>query len=256
MKPPFAELNPDIGYRVDPPAEGPSAQTALQLMQAIYRDPAQPQHTRIKCAAVAIAYESAKLSVSMAVNHRGMGDMIDRAHAKHLEARRLEPESPVASAPTAPAAPTFRRLVPAMSGDEAQIGAPLRPKRSSPWGLSPLALGLMPAGGAWGGFNPFPGPGLRQCWRHLDFVTNGVCTNVPSTIRPCHHCEGIRIQSHRRHPLANALRQTTRGYPSQRSPSATATAAETWGVATAAARPHCPCRQGSNDETLTGSVCS
>jgi hypothetical protein len=123
MKPPFAELT-EATSSAEGPLEGPRAGSALELMQAIYRDPAQPQHTRIKCAAVAIAYESAKLSVSMAVNHRGMGDMIDAAHRKHLEARREEAEPAVASAP---AAPSFRRIVPE-AGREAEITPPLMPK--------------------------------------------------------------------------------------------------------------------------------
>jgi hypothetical protein len=126
MKPPFAELNLDSAVPFDPPPEGPEAETSLALLQAVYRDRSMPLPTRMRAATVAIAYEHPKLSVSMAVNHRGMGDRIDQARAKHLEAQRLaEPEGAVQSAEDAP---SFRRIVPAMGGDEARITLPMSPK--------------------------------------------------------------------------------------------------------------------------------
>jgi hypothetical protein len=124
MKPPFAELNLDSALRFDPPPEGPPAETSLALLQAVYRDPAMPLQTRMRAATVAIAYEHPKLSVAVTTNHHGMGKAIDHARAK-LEAKRLPPAVDPAPVQSAQGGASFRRIVPAMSGDEATRPRPL-----------------------------------------------------------------------------------------------------------------------------------
>jgi len=127
MKPPFAELNLDSALRFDPPPEGPPAEDSLTLLQAVYRDQSMPLQTRMRAAALAIAYERPKLSVAVTTNHRGMGSAIDNARAK-IEAKRLPPADAGASV-VSPAEPSFRRIVErVMSGDEASTGAQLRRK--------------------------------------------------------------------------------------------------------------------------------
>jgi hypothetical protein len=115
----------------------PEDENSLGLLQSVYRDPELPLTVRMRAATVAIAYEVPKLSVSMAVNHKGMGDAIDAARAK-LDAKRLEATSPQAAAVAAREhtaargeAPvvteaTFRRIVErvaaAEAGNEATVG--------------------------------------------------------------------------------------------------------------------------------------
>jgi hypothetical protein len=120
MKPPFAELNLDSAVGFDPPEEGPPAEDSLTLLQAVYRDQSMPLQTRMRAAALAIAYERPKLSVAVTTNHRGMGSAIDHARAK-LDAKRLPPA--VDLAPVAPAAgPSFRRIVEHVGGNERDTG--------------------------------------------------------------------------------------------------------------------------------------
>jgi hypothetical protein len=113
--------------------EGPRAQTALQLLQAVYRDPTQPQSVRIKTAGMAIAYETPKLSVGVRADHRGMADMMEAMHqARHKQSQIVAQRENAAEAGERPvvSATTFRRVAErAMmaTGDEATIGA--SPKR-------------------------------------------------------------------------------------------------------------------------------
>jgi hypothetical protein len=86
LLPPFAEL----GEAVLPPAppEGPTAETSLDLLRAIYRDPMQSLTVRMRAAIAALGYEHPKLLVSASVNHRGMGDAIERAHRERFAPKR------------------------------------------------------------------------------------------------------------------------------------------------------------------------
>jgi hypothetical protein len=125
MKPPFAELNPDSRITLEPPPEGPLAQTSLALLQAVYRDPAMPLTTRMRAATVAIAYEHPKLSIGVRADHRGMGDAMEAA------IRKSEAAKPVVAAPPVVSSATFRRVAErAMSetGREGDIG-PIAPRR-------------------------------------------------------------------------------------------------------------------------------
>jgi hypothetical protein len=74
--------------------------TSLDLLQAIYRCPDQPLHTRMKAAIAALPYEHPKLAVTAVLD--GTEDLGARLHraiqrsAKVIELRAAQPE-PVAS---------------------------------------------------------------------------------------------------------------------------------------------------------------
>jgi hypothetical protein len=114
-----------------PEPEGPEVGDSLDLLQAIYRDVAVPMPTRMRAAALAIAYERPKLSVSVSVNHKGMADAIDAARAKY-EATKAEQSALVAQREQAAATgekpvvseATFRRIAEkAMAtGNETTVG--------------------------------------------------------------------------------------------------------------------------------------
>lgn len=64
--------------------EAPDAETALALLQAVYRDKQVPLHTRIRCASEALPYENPRLS-AMAVTSLNANDFaraLDRAIAR------------------------------------------------------------------------------------------------------------------------------------------------------------------------------
>jgi hypothetical protein len=79
-----------------PPVEEialPPDATSLDLLQAVYRDPAQPLSTRMRAAALAIGYEHPKLSIT--ANNSAIG------FAAKLEANmRRMGHSPVIDAPS------------------------------------------------------------------------------------------------------------------------------------------------------------
>jgi hypothetical protein len=117
----------------EPLSEGPAAENSLDLLQSIYRDPELPLPTRMRAATVAIAYEVPKLSVSMSVNHKGMADQIDAAHARLRLIEATSPQSAEVANRERTAASgerpvvskaTFRRIAEkAMAtGNEAAIG--------------------------------------------------------------------------------------------------------------------------------------
>ena len=61
--------------------EAPDGETALALLQAVYRDKQVPLHTRIRCASEALPYEAPRLS-AMAVTSMSGHDFaaaLDRA---------------------------------------------------------------------------------------------------------------------------------------------------------------------------------
>ena len=65
---------------------GPNA-TALDLLQTVYRDPAQELHTRIKCAMACLPFQSPKLIATAVMNEGSFADLLDRrvAHYQKLQ---------------------------------------------------------------------------------------------------------------------------------------------------------------------------
>jgi hypothetical protein len=77
----------------------PTGATALELLQAVYRDQRQPLPVRIRCAAEALPYENPKLS-AVAVGYMSADNFaarLDRAIARSgkgpvmIEAKAIEP---------------------------------------------------------------------------------------------------------------------------------------------------------------------
>jgi|SRR5436190_883183 hypothetical protein len=68
-----------------PPAaelELPEGATSLTLLQAVYRAPELPLPTRMRAAAIAIAYEHPKLAVTAIIGSDDLAERLDRAIAR------------------------------------------------------------------------------------------------------------------------------------------------------------------------------
>jgi hypothetical protein len=65
-------------------AAAPDGRTALELLQAIYRDKRNPVHLRMRAASVAIPFEQPKLAVTTNINAGDLGDLLDRAINRSL----------------------------------------------------------------------------------------------------------------------------------------------------------------------------
>jgi hypothetical protein len=77
----------------------PTGETALELLQAVYRDQQQPLPVRIRCATEALPYENPKLS-AVAVGYMSADSFaarLDRAimrSGKLIEAKAVETQQP------------------------------------------------------------------------------------------------------------------------------------------------------------------
>jgi hypothetical protein len=68
----------------------------LDLLQAIYRSPDQPLHTRMRAAALCLPFEHPKLAVTAVLTDEDLGARLHRAiqrSAKVIEARQIAPPS-------------------------------------------------------------------------------------------------------------------------------------------------------------------
>jgi hypothetical protein len=65
-------------------AAAPDGRTALELLQAIYRDKRNPLHMRMRAASTAIPFETPKLAVTTQLNAGDLGDLLDRAINRSL----------------------------------------------------------------------------------------------------------------------------------------------------------------------------
>lgn len=83
-RPFFAKLE-NLKPRAEPKSEvvglEPEADS-LDLLQSVYRNPDQPLHTRIRCAAMALPFERPKLAVTATISSEDFADKLDRAIAR------------------------------------------------------------------------------------------------------------------------------------------------------------------------------
>jgi len=72
---------PDLVYRSSDDKQldlGPTA-SALDLLEAVYRDPAQQLSIRIRCAMACLPFQSPKLGVSFLINDADIATRLDKA---------------------------------------------------------------------------------------------------------------------------------------------------------------------------------
>jgi len=77
---------------------GPTA-TALDLLQAVYRDPAQELHTRIRCAMACLPFQSPKLIATAVMNENSFADLLER-RLRRLQEMKLIEQKPIAQPET------------------------------------------------------------------------------------------------------------------------------------------------------------
>lgn len=75
--------------------KAPVGETALALLQAVYRDPRQPLPTRIRCAVEALPFESPKLSATAVLFRDDFATRLERAIARSGKAPLLIEAKPV-----------------------------------------------------------------------------------------------------------------------------------------------------------------
>jgi hypothetical protein len=68
----------------------PFSGSALDYFQSIYRDASQEQHTRMRAAALAIAYESPKLMATAIMEEKSFANLLDRARLRSEKVRVIE----------------------------------------------------------------------------------------------------------------------------------------------------------------------
>ena len=66
--------------------ERPEADS-LDLLQAVYRNPDQPLHTRIRCGAMALPFERPKLAVTATINGGDFAERLDKAIERSRNSR-------------------------------------------------------------------------------------------------------------------------------------------------------------------------
>ena len=72
---------PEMEYKASGD-EAPSADTALELLQAVYRCPKLPLPVRMRAAAIAIPFETPKLAVTTNLSNENFAAMLDKAIAR------------------------------------------------------------------------------------------------------------------------------------------------------------------------------
>jgi hypothetical protein len=77
--PPLATLEPSVTLAPKPEIDLGNAATSLDFLQAVYRDPTQPLHTRMRAAALALPFEHPKLAVVAQLRGEGFAAKLEAA---------------------------------------------------------------------------------------------------------------------------------------------------------------------------------
>jgi hypothetical protein len=67
--------------------EAPAGESALALLQAVYRDPRQPLSVRMRAAIEALLFESPKLTATAVLTREDFAERLERATARSLAAK-------------------------------------------------------------------------------------------------------------------------------------------------------------------------
>jgi hypothetical protein len=112
-KPPFKDLKRVEVISPGEVVELEPEEDSLALLQAVYRNPDQPLHTRMRAAAMALPFERPKLAVTATINGGDFAERLDKAIERSRNSRNgvVIEHQPAIEHPASELGATLRRRV-------------------------------------------------------------------------------------------------------------------------------------------------